>query len=121
MKNIVIDGVEYTPIIKQSQIIVDKHYYFELHPDNLGEMTWNNAVKAVKKLGDGWRLPTIEECFMLYNDRLIDKATYWSSTEYNATIAYLFTFLHGYAYTNFKTFTFPVLVVRDLIKKQDNE
>jgi hypothetical protein len=38
MKNIIIDGVEYTPVIKQSQI-VNKHYHFELHPDNLGEMT----------------------------------------------------------------------------------
>ena len=119
MKNIVIDGVEYAPIIKQSQIIVDKHYYFELHPDNLGEMTWNNAVKAVKKLGDDWRLPTIEECFMLYNDRLIDKAYYWSSTEYNATFAYSFNFYSGYAYCNLKTNTYTVRGVRDLVKKQD--
>jgi hypothetical protein len=118
MKNIIIDGVEYTPVIKQSQI-VDKHYHFELYPDNLGEMTWDEAVKAVKKLGDGWRLPTIEECFMIYKDKLIDRDFYWSSTEYNAAYAYFFTFLYGYASNYDKTNTFTVRGVRDLINKQD--
>ncbi len=120
MKNIIIDGVEYAPIIKQSQIIVDKHYYFELHPDNLGEMTWDDAVKAVKKLGDGWRLPTIEECSILYNDRLIDKATYWSSTEYVIYGAWFFYFYGGSAnYSSNKGKTYYVRGVRDLIKKQN--
>lgn len=118
MKNIIIDGVEYTPVIKKSQI-VDKHYHFELHPDNLGEMTWDNAVKAVKKLGDGWRLPTIEECFMIYKDKLIDKDYYWSSSEDQGNYAWGFNFFIGCSYSNNKSSTPCVLGVRDLINKQD--
>jgi len=113
MKNIIIDGVEYTPVIKQSQI-VNKHYHFELHPDNLGEMTWDEAIKAVKKLGDGWRLPTIQECFIIYEDKLIKNQDYWSSTEYDASDAYLFNFNFGYANLSYKTITYPVRAVRAL-------
>ena len=118
MKNIIIDGVEYTPVIKQSQI-VDKHYHFELHPDNLGEMTWDKAVEAVNNLGDGWRLPTIEECFMIYKDKLIDKDYYWSSTKYGNGTAWDFYFFNGNAYSSSKNYTYYVRAVRDLINKQD--
>ena len=118
MKNIIIDGVEYTPVIKQSQI-VDKHYHFELHPDNLGEMTWDKAVEAVNNLGDGWRLPTIEECFMIYKDKLIDKDYYWSSREYCNNYAWYFAFSTGDAYYYYKYGTNYVRAVRDLINKQD--
>lgn len=118
MKNIIIDGVEYTPVIKQSQI-VDKHYHFELHPDNLGEMTWDKAVEAVNNLGDGWRLPTIEECFMIYKDKLIDKDYYWSSTELDFSSAWSFPFYYGSASSFNKYNTNYVRAVRDLINKQD--
>jgi hypothetical protein len=118
MKNIIIDGVEYTPVIKESQI-VDKHYHFELHPNSLGEMTWNEAVEAVKKLGDGWRLPTIEECFMIYKDGLINEAYYWSSTECNAAYACYFSFYDGYANYLNKSNTYSVRGVRALTNKKD--
>ena len=113
MKNIIIDGVEYTPVIKQSQI-VNKHYHFELHPDNLGEMTWDKAIKAVKKLGDGWRLPTIQECFMIYEDKLIKNQDYWSSTESDTNYAWHFYFYNGCAYGNYKFNTYYVRAVRTL-------
>jgi hypothetical protein len=118
MKNIIIDGVEHTPVIKQSQI-VDKHYHFELYPDSLGEMTWDNAVKAVKNLGNGWRLPTIEECFMIYKDNLIDEDYYWSSSEYDSSLAWGFYFSSGLANFNYKDNTNYVRAVRDLVNKQD--
>jgi hypothetical protein len=113
MKNIIIDGVEYTPVIKQSQI-VDKHYHFELHPDNLGEMTWYEAVEVVKNLGDGWRLPTIEECFMIYEDKLINDNHYWSSTEYGSYTAWYFGFGSGDAYVSSKVSTYYLRAVRAL-------
>jgi hypothetical protein len=117
MKNIIIDGVEYTPVIKQSQI-VDKHYHFELHPDNLGEMTWDKAVEAVKNLGDGWRLPTIEECFMIYEDKLINDNSYWSSTEYANSYAWLFAFDNGTAFNyGYKGNAYYVRAVRALKNK----
>jgi hypothetical protein len=116
MKNIIIDGVEYTPVIKQSQI-VDKHYHFELHLDNLGEMTWNKAVEVVKNLGDGWRLPTIEECFMIYEDKLINGNHYWCSTQYDNLNTWNFNFFNGFAYSSNKDSTLYVRAVRDLKNK----
>lgn len=113
MKNLIIDGVEYTPVIKQSQI-VDKHYHFELHLDNLGEMTWEEADEAVKALGNGWRLPTIQECFMIYTDKLIDKNYYWSSSLYDDDAAGYFYFGNGNAYSNYKYTAYYVRAVRDI-------
>jgi len=37
--------------------------------DLVGKMTWEEAKKACEKLGDGWRLPTIEELQFMYNKR----------------------------------------------------
>jgi hypothetical protein len=113
MKNIIIDGVEYTPVIKQSQI-VNKHYHFELHPDTLEEMTWDKAIKAVKKLGDGWRLPTIQECFIIYEDKLITDKHCWSSTEDVSDDAWVFNFYIGYAFNKAKHNTWYVRAVRTL-------
>jgi hypothetical protein len=115
MKNVIIDGVEYAPVIKQSQI-VNKHYHFELHPDNLGEMNWDEAVKAVKKLGEGWRLPNIEECYMIYKDKLIDDKQYWTSEDLDPIYAWYFSFYHKSAsyYLNEKEHTYIVRPIRNL-------
>ena len=49
------------------------------------QMNWVDAKKACNNLGDGWRLPTIEELDILYQNK--DKISgftngnYWSSTE----------------------------------------
>lgn len=42
----------------QIPIIIEN---LEVWPENLGKMTWEEAIAAVKKLGNGWRLPTDEE------------------------------------------------------------
>ena len=44
-------------------------------------MTWDEANVYVKSLGDGWRLPTIEELRELYNDNSENNRTdyYWVS------------------------------------------
>ena len=58
---------------------------FEVYPDDLGEMNWEDAMKACADLGDGWRLPTKDELNVLYENK--DKiggfspSVYWSSTE----------------------------------------
>ena len=60
--------------------------------DDLGEMNWEEAVKACKNLGYGWRLPTKEELNILYENK--DKiggfasSNYWSSTEYGSYTAW---------------------------------
>ena len=63
----------------------------EVMTEDLGNMNWDDAVKACADLGDGWRLPTKDELNILYEnkDKIGGFATkyYWSSTEvvnYNA-------------------------------------
>ena len=52
---------------------------------DLGKMNWEDAKKACENLGDGWRLPTIEELEKIYEyrDKIggFEDNSYWSSTE----------------------------------------
>jgi len=92
MKNIVIDGVEYTPVIKEDEaiakpIVLHKTLtlHFEVYPTDLGQMTWNEAKEACVNLGDGWRLPTKDELNLIYENKDVvggfASNYYWSSTE----------------------------------------
>lgn len=114
---IVINGIVYVPKEKDKEvesIIVEQHYKFEIHPEELGKMNWEDAVKAVKELGDDWRLPTIEECFIMYNHKVIIANTYWSSTEFDFNFAWAFTFTNGSAYSSHKSSTYYVRAVRSI-------
>lgn len=81
-------------------------------------MTGSPAATYVTSLGSGWYLPSIDELEWLFYNRytvqkalragnytlLSNTACYWSSTEYNATIAYHFFSGFGSGnYTNAKT------------------
>lgn len=119
-QTITLDGVDYelTPIKKQESLILKQQFNLEIHPDELGKMTWDEAVEAVKQLGDGWRLPTILELHLIYNSELKDKFKiddyYWSSSEYYSSSAWLFSFGGG-ATGNFgKGHDNYVRAVRDL-------
>ena len=106
---VVIDGIVYVPKEKDTKvepIIVEQHCKFEVHPEELGEMNWEDAVKAVKELGDDWRLPTIEECFIMYNHKVITTGNYWSSSEYDFHHARTFLFSNGNAnyFNNFSSY-----------------
>ena len=72
--------------------------------DNLGNMNWDEAKIACKKLGTGWRLPTKDELDMLYENREeiggFANNSYWSSTEYDNGSAWFQNFYLGYQ-TNF--------------------
>jgi hypothetical protein len=97
---VIINGIVYVPKEKDKElesIIVEQHDKFEVHPEELGKMNWEDAVKAVKELGDGWRLPTIEECFIMYNHKVITTGNYWSSTELGYLYAWYFYFTNGFA------------------------
>ena len=52
--------------------------------DDLGGMKWKEAQKFIEDLGDGWRLPTIDEWEFLHQnkDRIggLTVQVYWSST-----------------------------------------
>ena len=93
---------------------------------NTNLMTGSPAATYIAGLGVGWYLPSIDELGLLYYNRysaqkglrtggntlLSNTATYWSSTEYNATIAYYFGFTNGYASDSNKTVTTTVRGVR---------
>ena len=82
----------------------------EVAQNNFPEyMSWYDAKKACTDLGNGWRLPTKDELWMIYLNR--DKVAgstsnyYWSSTEYAGSEYrdYVYgTFNYAYA-VNFKT------------------
>jgi hypothetical protein len=103
---------------KEAQpITISESFSFEIYPTDLGEMKWDEAKKTCADLGDGWRLPTIEECFIMYRNKAINKAYCWSSTEYVYNSAWYFSFNDGaaYYYGN-KNSTYYVRAVRDIKK-----
>ncbi|MEA3494907.1 MAG: DUF1566 domain-containing protein [Bacteroidota bacterium] len=97
---------------------------------NTGEMTGSPAATYVNGLTDGgfndWYLPSIDELSLLWHNRfhannalnagsftlLSNISIYWSSTEYNGTYAFLFTFNYGGPNFMKKTDTFRVRAVR---------
>ena len=91
----------------------------QVWPRDLGKMTWDEATSSVKKLGEGWRPPTIEELrYTLYPSRsgilLLVDYYYWSSTKYDSSFPWTFNFTNGNAYfTNNKYTTYYVRAVRD--------
>lgn len=72
---------------------------FEVYPNDLGQMTWDDAMNACDGLGDGWRLPTRLELLLMHinQDGLGGFAdiNYWSSTEDGGSFAWEQGFLFG--------------------------
>ena len=89
---------------------------FEVYPNDLGEMTWNDAMKACADLGDGWRLPTRLELLLMHinQDGLGGFANnyYWSSSEDDFNFAWLQDFLVGLQTSNSKSLAYYVRDVR---------
>jgi len=93
---------------------------------NTGLMTGSPAATYIATLGTGWYLPSIDELALLYYNRysaekglraggntlLSSSTAYWSSTEYNATLAYYFYFTNGVANNTTKSNTLTVRGVR---------
>jgi hypothetical protein len=94
---------------------------------NTALMTGSPAKTYITTLGAGWYLPSIDELGLLYYNRysaqkglraggstLLSKTTaYWSSTEYDASYAYAFSFIDGFASVSYaKRFPFAVRGVR---------
>ena len=55
-------------------------------------MTWDEAISACAKLGEGWRLPTKKELNYMYKNNLknfrLENYFYWSSEEFNNSTAW---------------------------------
>ena len=78
--------------------------------------TWKDAIAKCNGLGNGWRLPTLDELDKLYNnknkiggfkDSYFDNANYWSSTENGTNAGYKNMFngeggqIEGYRYLTY--------------------
>lgn len=82
------------------------------------KMNWSDATNACKALGDGWRLPTVEEFELIFSD-LFQKGKgnfqisyYWTCDEIMDDTAWDFYFVAGKAYGYFKSETYYVRAVR---------
>jgi hypothetical protein len=104
--------------------IIDENFNFEVASEDLPDKyNWYKAIEEVKKIGNGWRLPTKEELKILYKrkDGIGDFASdyYWSSSEVNSYYAWYQYFNIGYQYYYYnkylKYFNFRVRAVRDIL------
>ena len=95
---------------------------FEVYPQDLeGFYIWDEAVKVVEALGDGWRLPTKKELELMYLEQEeiggFGAYYYWSSSEYDEEIAWLKCFYtggHGNAYKSIYNRVRPVRNLKPL-------
>jgi hypothetical protein len=90
---------------------------FEIAQYNFeNKMNWDDAKNACEKLGDGWRLPTINELKKLYESEIImksmDNGYYWSSNEEGKDNAFLFFKTNGDQYSYTKSLNYHVRAVR---------
>ena len=80
----------------------------EVMEEDLGKMSWDQALIACSNLGDGWKLPTKDELLVIYQNKDLvggfNSKRYWSSTpdEDNSEMAYDISFLMGNGLFNFK-------------------
>jgi len=86
------------------------------------KMTWYEVPWYAKSLGDGWRVPTIEELNKAYENKVEGFASgcYWSSSECNSNYACILNFNLGGQDSYYKSHYYPVRCVReanDNIKK----
>lgn len=95
------------------------------HMEDAGPMTWNEAMKIHELLGEGWRLPTLDELKLMHstigqganNSGEFTDGLYWSATPYDSNQARLVRFQDGnttFHYNSIGTFRkFPVRAIRD--------
>jgi hypothetical protein len=120
MITMTIDGKEYqlTPITQEKKLVIKREFTFEIHPDELGKMTWDEAIEKVSELGDGWRLPTITELQLIWESGhkdLFKKEWYWSSLGSYPINAWGFYFYNGYSNDSSSKYNYGyVRAVRDL-------
>jgi hypothetical protein len=91
---------------------------FECALEDHGEYSWCEAIKIFPPSIKDWRLPTKEELNLMY-ENLYKKGiggfannSYWSSSDFNALIAWVQNFTIGLQFLNIKYYTFRVRAVR---------
>jgi len=104
-----------TPFRKKYSFSLEKELFIS-HPltgdriqvaneDIDGELNWFQAVRACSNMGQGWRLPSIEELKVIYSDIYLKgkggnfkEKIYWSSTEIDSELAWIFLMETGQAF-----------------------
>ncbi len=99
-QNLLIKGEKDTHDGKVVILHISGKHGVEVKPqDEPDEMTWDAAVMAVQEHGSGWRLPTIVELRILYEQRKriggFSDEDYWSSTERDVNSAWIQGFRLG--------------------------
>ena len=79
-------------------------------------MNWDNALKACKALGSGWRLPTTRELDLLYRNKdeigSFAPEYYWSSNFFDVNSSWRYNFHGGFQAEANKGFGSNVRAVR---------
>lgn len=107
-------------------MIIEQNFKFEIAPeDEPGIYTWNEAIEHLQNKGDGWRLPTREELFLMHRNREttvgLSNVICWSSSVYNSKYAWVHFFYTGYQGYYNKTFYYHVRAVRDIPKSKSKQ
>jgi len=103
--------------------VLDTATGLEWQAEVTGEMNWDEANEHAESLGNGWRLPTVEELATLIDYSRYNPATafpnhktrfFWSSSVSagSASLAWGVNFAHGYVSINDKDFDYRVRCVR---------
>lgn len=98
-------------------LVLSKQINIEIHAEEK-ELMWDEAVVYCKSLGEGWRLPTIQELWHIFEDENLRKEFnrehYWSSTENNYDNAWRQYFFNGFQLFSNKFAYHYVRAVRDI-------
>jgi len=84
-----------------------------VYPEDLGKMKWKEAIKACKKLGPEWRLPTLREFLEIYKQLHIEgKGNFENDTYWFESGDYLNMSNGMWSYCNYITKEHRVSLVR---------
>ena len=106
-----------TPQKSSNSTIIEN---LEVYNKDFGKMSWYEATQKASELGEGWRLPTIQE----YQKILYPNSTKfafphessWSIDENDNDYAWFYNFLTGYGKPqNFKRNLYQVVFVKDIL------
>jgi hypothetical protein len=82
------------------------------------DMTWYEAIEYCKFLGDGWRLPTINELGEAQKNKIevFKLDCYWSNYthKYNEHFAYAFLFEIGFIINRLKNYRYSVHCIKEI-------